>query len=126
MKRKNLEKFEKVLEENGYKKAIHGRINNEDYYWYKAFHKEDNKFEENRARYQLIFRIYDYSQFSYLNPTLEDNIGITIAVMVSRTVLERLDLLMSFDENMKISEIEDKAELFYEWVQKEYPEPKLD
>lgn len=126
MKRKDLEKFEKTLEENGYTKATRCKLDVEDYYWYKAFHKEDNKWEESRAGYQLIFKIYDNSQFSYLNPTLEDNIGISILIMVSRTIAERLDLVMSYDENMNTSDIEDKSESFYQWIQKEYPEPKLD
>ena len=126
MKRKDLKKFEEILKENGYHKAIHGKLGVEDYYWYKAFHKEDNELEEGRPGYQIIFKIYDHSQFSYLNPKLEDNIGISILIMISRTVAERLDLETSYDDDMSISYIEDKAESFYQWAQKEYPEPKLD
>ena len=125
MKRKNLEKFEKTLEENEYK-ITNRHLIDENYYWYKPFHKEDNVWEEDRAGYQIFFKIYDFSQFSYPNSTLEDNIVISILIMVSRTVAERLDLEMSYDKNMNISDIENKAESFYKWVLKEYPEPKKD
>jgi hypothetical protein len=43
---------------------------------------------------------------------------------VSRTIDERIEMIMDWHEDTAIEDVEAQAESFYQWVCKEYPEPR--
>ena len=65
-----LEKVEAFLKENGYRNGGKPYHCNADHYWYKAFGKEDNPYQENRALWQVFFNVYDWRRFQYHEPTM--------------------------------------------------------
>lgn len=96
----------------------------EDYVIAKGFHKEDNKWEENRCGYQILLSVYDYrgKEYAKNDPLFHNRVGIEITIDVSRTIDERMELTTCWDENTTIEEVESMAESFYRWVcQKEPP-----
>lgn len=126
MKKKQFEELKESLKKQGYKQYDQQWFN-EDYILCKGFHKEDNKWEEDRSAYQIILSIYDYSLkpmfWDRLPDTYKDHVSIEAHIDVSRTVDERVDLILQWDDNTTIEEIEEKAESFYNWACKEYPNP---
>lgn len=127
MNKEHFNKLEKQLLERGYKKYTqHWR--HEDYVLGTSFHREDNRLDEDRAGCQLLLCIYDYT----LHPEWDDRIpewqrkhvGIEIHVDVSRVIDERMEFTTNWDDNTSIEEVERLAESFYQWVCKEYPEPR--
>lgn len=125
MNKKEFEVFEKKLLERGYRKW-YNQFDHSDYNLYKSFRREDNKFDEDRAAYQLFLRVYDYTLKDWPNlpKDMRDHIGIEIAVMVSRVIDERLDLTVPFKDSDTIEAVEELAESFYKWVETVYPEPR--
>lgn len=69
----NKEQFEKLqenlLNEKGYNK-YNQHWQHEDYGLGKVFHRDDNKWEEDRAAYQIILCVYDYT----MHPEYHDRI----------------------------------------------------
>lgn len=127
MKKDKFEKFKEMLIGRGYK-IYHQNWHNEDYILCKGFHREDNKFEEDRASYQILISVYDYSlkpeYWSSLPQSYRDYVGLEIHIDFSRTSDERIDLTLIWEDDTTIEEVENKAESFYNWVIKEWPEPK--
>lgn len=128
----NKEQFDKLassLYERGYKK-YNQQWSNEDYVICKEFHKKDNIWEENRSAYQIILSIYDYTipqEWSYRLPKdMKKKVGIEIHIDISRTINERVDLVLAWDDDTTIEEVESVAESFYKWVCSTYPEPPKD
>lgn len=127
MKKQDFKTLKEFLNKQGYK-YYDQQWHNEDYILCKGFHKKDNKWEEDRSAYQIILSIYDYSlkpmYWDRLPDFYKDYIGIEVHIDVSRTVDERIDLILQWEDNTTIEEIEEKAESFYNWACKEYPRPK--
>lgn len=127
MNKDQFEPLAQSLYERGYKK-YNQQWHHEDYVIGKGFHKKDNQWEENRHAYQLILSIYDYSLRKELWDRLpakeRTHVGIEIHVDVSRTIDERMDLVLAWHDDTTIEEIEEIAESFYNWVCNTYPEPR--
>jgi hypothetical protein len=102
-------------------------FNHADYYWGKSFHKDDNPFDdEGRSGYQLIIYVYDYSDKDYpqLPPEQRDHVGLEATIMVSRTIDERIDMTLSWNDKSTIESIEEAAESFYQWACTYWPTPR--
>ena len=119
-----LEKIESYLKENGYRKGGKGYHCNADYYWYKAFGKEDNPYEANRALWQVFINVYDWRRFQYRDPNLNDA-SITASIHISRTIDEggiELDWDLKGD-GFDLKDIEDKAYNFWRYVEDYFGAP---
>lgn len=122
-----LEKIESYLKENGYRNGGQPYHCNADYYWYKAFGKEDNPYEENRALWQVFINVYDCRRFQYCDPNLKDA-SITASIHISRTINEvgiRLDWDLTKD-GFNLKDIEDKAYKFWRYVEESFGTPPKD
>ena len=115
------------LYDRGYKR-YNQHWHSADYTICKGFHKYNNIWEENRSAYQIILSIYDYSDKDWPNlpPEMKTHVGIEIHIDISRNVNERVDLVLQWDDNTTIEEVEAVAESFYKWVYNTYPEPPKD
>lgn len=126
MKNTQFDKLEKQLLDRGYKK-YNQHWHHEDYVIGKSFHRNDNQWDEERAGYQLILSIYDYTlhpeYHDRMAKEMQDYVGIEIHTDVSRNIDERMDFTTSWSDKTTIEEVERLAESFYQWVCKEYPEP---
>lgn len=128
MNKKQFDKLEKsLLNEKGYRK-YNQHWRREDYGIGKGFHKSDNKWEEDRSVYQIILCVYDYTLhpefFDRIPKEQRDHVGVEVCFLVSRTVDESMELVFEWHDDTTIEEVEQKAESFYQWVCKEYPEPR--
>lgn len=119
-----LEKVEAFLKENGYRNGGKPYHCNADYYWYKAFGKEDNPYQENRALWQVLLNVYDWRKFKDRDPYLDDS-AITVTIDVSRTVYE-VGITCNFDlqdDIVDLKDIEDKAYNFWRYVEDYFGAP---
>ena len=125
MNKKQFDKLSETLYKMGYKR-YNQHWHHEDYVIGKGFHKQDNKWEENRSAYQIILSIYDYTDKDYpqLSDEQRNHVGIGIHIDVSRTINERIEMYFEWHENTKMEIIENIAEQFYNFVQTIYPEPR--
>ncbi len=127
MNNEQFSKLEKQLLEHGYKKYIQ-QWHHEDYILGKSFHRMDNRFYEDRAGYQLILSIYDNTlhpeYYDRIPKEQRNHVEIEIHVDVSRVIDERMEFTTNWEDNTSIEEVERLAESFYQWVCKEYPEPR--
>lgn len=127
MNKEQFDKLEAQLKERGYR-MHEQQWHREDYILGKSFHRSDNQWDEDRAGYQLILSVYDYT----LHPEYHDrmpeeqrnHVGIEVHVDVSRVIDERMEFTTNWADDTTIEEVERLAESFYQWVCKEYPEPK--
>ena len=108
--------LEGLLQEKGYK-IYKGHLTSEDFYYYKHFGKRDNLYEEGRSNYQILFRVWDWTEYDHRRK--DNDYGIDVTIMVSRTADERVELELPHEGN-PISYFENKAESFYEWVTKNF------
>lgn len=119
-----LEKVESFLKENGYRKGGKPYHCNADHYWYKAFGKDDNPYEENRALWQVFFNVYDWRGFQYREPNLKDA-AITASIHISRTI-DEVGIELNFDlkdDKLDLKDIEDKAYNFWRYVEDYFGAP---
>lgn len=117
MTREEFKSFEEKLIAHGYRK-YNGEIINEDFYYCKGFGKGQNKHDENRNNYQILFKIWDFSKYADIDKMCAvDPIRIVPMVMVSRIIDERLDLHNGAIEETDINRIETLAESFFTWVE---------
>lgn len=128
MKKAEFEKLKEHLLEEGYK-IYNQQWHNEDYIIAKGFHKEDNKWEEDRCAYQILLSIYDWSDvtkkwYDRMPQDIREKVGIEITIGVSRTIDERIDMSMSWHDDTTIEEVEAQAEEFYKWVNFVWFEPR--
>ena len=118
MTQEEYDKFKSELEKRGYKQ--YPSINNADVAYYKSFGKSTH--EGRRSNYQICFDIYNFGKYAYREPFFIKNpYGVTPLVLMSRSANERIDLILShigIDDN-EIDKIEQLAESFYQWVEKE-------
>lgn len=119
-----LEKVEAFLKEMGYRNGGKPYHCNADHYWYKAFGKKDNPYEEDRALWQVFINVYDWRRFQYRDTNLKDA-GLTVTVHVSRTVYE-VGVSLNFDlkdDKFDLNDIEDKAYWFWRYIEESFDSP---
>lgn len=123
-----LEKVESYLKENGYRKGDYPYHCNADYYWYKAFGKEDNPYEANRSLWQVFLNVYDWRKYWDREPSLRKfnkAASITASVHISRTINEG-GIELNWDLNsdkFDLKDIEDKAYKFFKYVDENFGVP---
>ena len=120
-----LEKVEAFLKEKGYRNGGEPMHTNADHYWYKAFGKEDNPYEENRALWHVFINVYDWRRFQCRDKNLKDA-SLTITIRVSRTVYES-GVELNFDlkdDKLDLGAIEDKAYKFWRYVEESFDAPQ--
>lgn len=129
MNKQEFEKLEKLLIESGYRK-YNQQWHHEDYIIGKSFHKEDNQWEEDRAAYQILISVYDWTlhpeYFDRVPESYRTRVGLGVHIDMSRTIDERLDLTFDWKESDTIEEIEKLAEEYYNAMCKIVPEPRKD
>ncbi len=125
-----LEEFKKIgsyLKENGYRSGGQPYHCNADHYWYKAFGKEDNPYEANRALWHVFLNVYDWRKYWDRDPSLREfnkAASITATVSVSRTIDERsIDLSWDLKGDFDLKDIEDKAYKFFKYVDENFGVP---
>lgn len=119
MTKEEFKSFEEKLTAHGYRK-YNGGIINEDFYYCKGFGKGQNKHDEDRNNYQILFRVWNLSKYAHIDKMCAINpIYITPVVMVSRVIGERLDLDLHSEtiNDTDINQIEALAESFFTWVE---------
>lgn len=119
MTKEEFKSFEEKLVAHGYRK-YNGKIINEDFYYYKGFGKGNNKHDEDRSNYLILFRVWDFSKYADRNRMCAvDPMHIAPVVMVSRVIDEELDLDLHSEtiNNTDINRIENLAESFFVWVE---------
>lgn len=119
-----LEKVEAFLKEMGYRNGGKPYHCNADHYWYKAFGKEDNPYEENRALWQVFINVYDWRRFQCCDASLKDA-GLTVTVHISRTI-DEVGMSFNFDLNddkFDLNDIEDKAYWFWRYIEESFDSP---
>lgn len=122
-----LEKIELYLKENGYRSGGQPYHCNADHYWYKAFGKEDNLYEENRALWQVFLNVYDWRKYWDRDPIFREfnkAVSITATVSVSRTIYETA-IVLNWDlkDGFDLKDIEDKAWEFFKYVDENFSVP---
>ena len=128
MKKEQFEKLKAELLERGYR-IYDQHWHHEDYVIGKGFHKADNQWEEDRAAYQIIISVYDWTDeskeiYDRLPSDMRNRVGLEIHIDVSRTTDERIDMTISWHDKDLIEDVEWIAEEFYRWVKTIYPEPR--
>ena len=125
-----LEKIEAFLKENGYRNGGKPYHCNADHYWYKAFGKEDNPYEENRALWQVLLNVYDWRKYWDREPSLRKfnkAASITATVSVSRTIDEpSIALTWDLKNGVDLEDIEDKGFEFFKYVNEIFGAPHKD
>lgn len=124
-----LEKIESYLKENGYRNGGKPSHCNADHYWYKAFGKEDNPYEANRALWQVFLNVYDWRKYWDRDPSLRKfnkAASITASIHISRTINEGgIELNWDLTDGVfDLKDIEDKAYCFWRYVEENFGEPK--
>ena len=122
-----LEKIESFLKENGYRNGGKPYHCNADDYWYKAFGKDCNHYEEGRSLYQVMLNVYDWRKFWDRDPSLRKfnkAASITATVSVSRTIDEpSIVLIWDLKDGLNLNDIEDKAYEFFKYVNENFGAP---
>ena len=119
MTKEEFKLFEEKLATHGYRK-YNGKIINEDFYYCKGFGKGQNKHDEDRSNYQILFKVWDFSKYADRDKMCAVNpMHIAPMIMVSRVIDERLDLGLHSEtiEETDINQIEALAESFFVWVE---------
>lgn len=104
--------FENQLRKYGYRKW-NGNISNEDFYWCKGFEYYEDEDGDRQCSYQILFKVWDNRKYD----RVPDNskFGVAVTVLISQN--HRTDL--DFGRPLYyIPDIEQKAQSFYEWAQK--------
>lgn len=129
MLKKEFGKLEQSLIERGYRK-YNQQWHHEDYIIGKSFHKEDNQWEEDRAAYQIIISVYDWTlhpeYFDRMPESYRNRVGLEVHIDISRIIDERLDLTFDWKDSDTIEKVEHLAEEYYNAMCKIVPEPRKD
>lgn len=128
MTRKELERIESILVENGYRRCDSPMHCNADYYWWKSFGKDCNHYEEGRSLYQVLLNVYDWTKYWDRDPNLrkcDKCASITATVSVSRTIDEpSISLNWDFTHSeFNLKDIEDKGFEFFKYVNENFGAP---
>jgi hypothetical protein len=125
-----LEKIEWYLKENGYRNGGKPYHCNADHYWYKAFGKDCNHYEEGRSLYQVFLNVYDWRKYWDRDPSLRKfnkAASITATISVSRTIDEpSIALTWDLHDVINLNDIEDKAFEFFKYVNENFGAPPKD
>lgn len=130
MNKQQFEELKIQLFNNGYRQYDQ-QWHHEDYIIGKSFHKDDNRWEENRASYQILISVYDYTLKSHsfydrLPTDMRNRVGLEVHIDISRIIDERLDLTFDWKESDTIEKVEQLAEEYYNAMCKIVPEPRKD
>ena len=127
MTKTQYDQLEEALTKRGYKKYFQN-WKHEDWALGKEFHKQDNRWEEDRAAYQVTLSVYNYTDKLYAahDQVLKYRVGMEVTVVVSRTICERIDMSFAWEDDTTIEQVEKLAESFYSWVSCVIPEPRED
>lgn len=127
MTKEELERVESLLKDNGYMKHkdVADDFSIGDYYWWKAFGKEYNKYEEGRNFVSVCLNVYEWFKYWERDPLLsklDKFASITVTVIVSRTSDEaRKELQYDLkDAEFDLGDIEDKAFKFYHYIDENF------
>ena len=126
MTKEELERIESLLKDNGYKRCgEYSMVSVGDYYWWKAFGKEYNKYEEGRNFLIVKLNVYEWFKFWKYDPLLEKcnkYASITVTYDVSRLTYEvRKELNYDLkDAEFDLGDIEDKAFKFYHYIDENF------
>lgn len=127
MTRKELERIESILKENGYRRGDSPMHCNADYYWWKSFGKDCNHYEEGMSLYQVLLNVYDWVKYWDRDPSLRKfnkAASITVTVSVSRTINEpSIALTWDLKNDLDLKDIEDKAFEFFIYVNENFGAP---
>ena len=127
MNKEQFTKLEALLKERGYRR-YNQQWHHEDYILGKSFHKDDNQWEENRAAYQIIISVYNYSTkpeyWDRIPVEMRDRVGLEVHVDMSRTIDERLDLSFAWHDDGAIEDVEHIAEEYFKAMCLILPEPR--
>lgn len=119
MTKEEFKSFEEKLVDHGYRK-YDGQLTNEDFYYCKRFGKGQNKHDEDKSNYRILFRVWDFSKYDDRDKMCAINlVQIAPMIMVSRVIDERLDLDLHREtiKETDIDQIESLAESFFAWVE---------
>lgn len=122
MTKQELERVESLLKDNGYRRSgDHAIVDQGDYYWWKAFGKEYNTYEEGRNLLIVKINIYEWFKFWDRDPFLKKHnkyACVTVTYDVSRVVTEvRKEFNYDLQGNdFDLVDIEDKAYKFYHYI----------
>lgn len=106
-------KFEKTLEEAGYKK-MSGHYKNEDYAWWKSFyHDERDEYDDKVSKYQIAFMVYDFGKY-HIQPKDQKHYSIACEYLSSSDV-RRYDMTISSVDTYQ--EFEELCEKFYDLIE---------
>lgn len=127
MNKEQFESLKDILYKRGYKRYDQ-HWHSEDYVIGKPFHN-DNKWDEDRAAYQILISVYDWTDsskefYSRLPDNMKNTVGLAVHAAMSRTIDERLDLVFSFHDNDTIEEVERLTEAWYNAMCLIIPEPR--
>lgn len=107
-------KYEPDLIIMGFKKYV-GSLRSEDFYLAKTIHKtEPDEDGQTRADLLLFIRVSDFSKY----PTYSHSkfIHIQPEIMISRTIKERIDLIVDDNICRSIHDLEQFAIKFYDFI----------
>ena len=116
------------LKENGYRNGGKPYHCNADHYWYKAFGKGDNPYEEGRSLWQVFINVYDWRKYWDRDPSLRKfnkAASITASIHISRTIDEG-GIELNWDltrGGFDLKTIEDKAYNFWRYVEDYFGAP---
>lgn len=108
-----LEKIESFLKESGYRKTPY-KDRQGDYFWWKAFGKGDNPFDEERPLWWIELNVFDWRKWTGESR----DASMTVSIFVSR-IIEEAPIWLEYDlkdGEFDLRDIEDKAYKFYEYV----------
>lgn len=106
-----LEKFEAILPEMGYKK-MKGHYKTEDYAWWKSCNITRDEYGDKKIGYQIALLVFDFGKY----PNFPDAyIGIQFEMILSENKVNRVDVSLS-DDNITVSDFEDFCAEMYNSV----------
>ena len=110
----DFKQFESDILNSGFKK-YNGKLHNEDYYLAKTLHRsEPNEDGDTRSDLLLFLSVYNFSKYpAYQN---DDFMHIQPEINVSRTIEERIDLIVDQNIIKSIVDLEQFAFKFYDFI----------
>ena len=108
-----LKGLEGFLEDNGYiKNPIKDRQG--DYYWWKAFGKGDNPYDNERPLWWVELNVFDWRKWQ----GVDKEASVTVSICVSR-IVDETPIWLEYDlknDIVDLMDIENKAYCFYQYV----------
>ncbi len=112
MTSKELKAIEAELERRGYRKYTHPLTSSESWAWFKNFDKEEDEEGRVTGGYQVVFRVWDFTNYDRTHPYGFD-------VWVSPLGADfRADLEVNWEPISKIDAFERMADSFNQMVRK--------